>query len=214
MQFAKPLLNRARTKTIATVGPACSDLPAIAALIKAGVDVFRINTAHGDRNEHIRFVDMIREAADKIGWPIAILIDLGGPKIRLGQLFEEPTHCLQDAEFTFVRGMKSSQKDHLVAFYERLIDELDVGNRVMLADGTVSMEVIEKQEDFARCKVIGPGIIRSRQGINLPGVHLSAPAMTGADVANAIWAAENEIDFVGLSFVRTPKDVLDLKELL
>ena len=113
-----------------------------------------------------------------------------------------------------MRGAEARQPDELATTYEPLVDELKVGDNVMLADGTVSMVVCEKKKDSARCRVVQPGLIRSRQGLNLPGVQLSAPAMDEIDRANAIWAADNEIDFVGLSFVREARDVRELKNLL
>jgi pyruvate kinase len=146
--------------------------------------------------------------------PIAVLVDLAGPKIRLGELPGGMIDCAADAEFRFVRGTQSHEPGELTVTYEPLIDELEVGDNVMLADGTVSLSVVEKGADFARVRVLQPGPIRSRQGVNLPGVKLSARALDETDRTNAIWAAENEIDFVGLSFVRHPSDVSELKALL
>jgi pyruvate kinase len=203
-----------RTKIVATVGPACSDRDCIVKLISAGVDVFRLNMAHGDLPQHEEVLATIRAAAAEAGRPIAVLADLSGPKIRLGTLAEDPTACELDDEFRFVRGAQSSSPRQLNCNYEPLIDELSVGDQVMLADGTVAMQVIDKDASGATCKVVGPGEIRSRQGINLPGVKLSAPSLTEDDCRHAAWAAEKRVDFVGLSFVRSHKDVRALKDLL
>lgn len=209
-----PIHLRARTKIVATVGPACREPAQLEALIQAGVDVFRLNMAHGSREKQALVVADIRQASAKLDRPVGILVDLAGPKIRLGELVEDPLRCELGAERILVRGEKAAAPHELVSNYERLIDELSVGDAVMLADGTVGMQVVAKERDQVRCKVTSAGIIRSRQGINLPGVALSVPAMTDEDRENAIWAAQQEVDFVSLSFVRTPVEVLQLKDLL
>lgn len=206
--------QRARTKIIATVGPACGTAEQLAALVAAGADMFRLNMAHGSLAEHSQALAAIRQTSRDLRQPIAVLIDLAGPKIRLGELPGGLIECAAGAEFRFVRGTHAAAPDELTTTYEPLIDELHVGDNVMLADGTVCLSVVDKGADFARCRVVLPGPIRSRQGLNLPGVKLSAPAMNETDRKHAIWAAENEIDFVGLSFVRQPRDVRELKTLL
>lgn len=171
--------------------------------------------AHGSREEHEQVVADIREAERQVGRPVAILVDLAGPKIRLGQLLEDPLECPPDAEFAFIRDQQApASARELTSNYPLLVDELNTGDMVMLADGTVSMRVIAKERNRVRCRVVQPGIIRSRQGINLPGVMLSVPAMTGDDTNNALWAAKSSIDFVGLSFVRSPNEIHALKTLL
>lgn len=206
--------QKPRTKIVATVGPACGTLDMLRTLIRAGVDVFRINTAHGTRAEHQATLDSIRTASDAECRPIGVLVDLAGPKIRLGQLFHDPTLCGLNQEFRFVHGAAPASADQLTCSYARLVDELKTGDRVMLADGTVSMEVTAIEADTAVCRVTGAGILRSRQGINLPGVALTVPAMTEADLSNARWAAQAGADFISLSFVRSPQEVVQLKELV
>lgn len=206
--------RRSRTKIVATVGPACLEPAQLAELIMAGADVFRLNMAHGSLEEHTQRLESIRSTSKKLQRPIAVLADLAGPKIRLGELPGGAIDCVAGAEYRFVRGDYPHEPTDLTTSYEPLIDELQVGDSVMLADGTVSMIVLEKHADWARCKVVQPGLIRTRQGLNLPGVKLSAPAMDEEDRVNAAWAADNGIDFVGLSFVRQPQDVVELKDLL
>ena len=206
--------SNAFTKLIATVGPSSNQPDVLLEMIRQGVDVFRLNMAHGSRSEHEKVLADIREASEKAGRPIGVLVDLAGPKIRLGTLFEDPTTCHPGAHFKFVRGDSASSAEQLVSNYDRLLDELEVGDQVMLSDGTVSMAVVEKANDSVRCRVENGGPIRSRQGINLPGVKLSVPAITEIDHEQAIWAAENGVDFVGLSFVRGTEELHELKELL
>jgi len=204
----------ARTKIIATVGPACREQDQLQELVEAGVDLFRLNMAHGELDQHAVVMKRIRDVSRKLNRPIATLVDLAGPKIRLGEISGGSVECTPNAEFRFVRGEQSNNPGELVCNYVKLIDELAVGDRVMLADGTVALSVMERGADFAHCKVAQPGLIRSRQGINLPGVKISLPAMSEADRAHAAWAAENGADFISLSFVRSPDDVRELKALL
>jgi pyruvate kinase len=209
-----PLTTRGRTKIVATVGPACRSVEMLGKLIRAGVSVFRLNTAHGNEQQRATDLAAIRKASAEVGIEVGVLVDLAGPKIRLGELHTDPTNCDPGETFRFVHGDKPQAADELTCSYTALIHELQVGDSVMLADGTVSMAVVGKSSDEVRCKVIGGGLIRSRQGINLPGAKLSVASLTEADMANALWAAKNDIDFVSLSFVRSPVNVLLLKELL
>ncbi len=212
--MSRPSLKESCTKIVATVGPACASVEKLAALIEAGADVFRINTAHGSRSEHELTLANIRAASKQCGFDAGVLLDLAGPKIRLGQLVEDPLVCEVGATLTFIRGESSEDVHELTSSYARLIDELSPGDRVMLADGLVALKVETVTANSAKCRVTAGGTVRSRQGINLPGVKLSVSAMRPKDVDNAIWAAQNSIDFISLSFVRSPEDVQALKNLL
>lgn len=204
----------ARTKIVATLGPSSSDPATIGALVRAGADVFRLNMAHGGPEQQQANVDMIREASAELETPLGILVDLAGPKIRLGDVENDRVLCESDAEFWFVEGDAPATPTEFTCSYAPLVRELSVGDNVMLADGTVSMVVEEKQPGRARCRVVQRGIVRSRQGINLPGVKLSAPAISVVDHQHAIWAAEAGVDFVSLSFVRAPDEVRALRDIL
>jgi pyruvate kinase len=206
--------SRARTKIVATVGPACRSAEMLRALIRAGVSVFRLNTAHGTSDVRLNVLMDIRKASDELNYPIGVLLDLAGPKIRLGELFEDPCEFKRGAKFAFIRGDKSASASELTSNYAPLIEELKPGDLVMLADGTVSMTVLSKDKDRAICEVAQEGLVRSRQGINLPGTKLSVPSLTDEDIANVAWGAENHVDFVSLSFVRAAADVLKLKRIL
>lgn len=214
MDTSQELHQRARTKIVATVGPACADFDSISRLVHAGVDVFRLNMAHAEPEEQQRHVDNIRELSDRIGEPIAILVDLAGPKIRLGDLPDDRILCDLGGEFYFIDSDQPQAPNELTSSYKPLVKELSVGDRVMLADGTVAMLVESKSPGRVRMRCIQHGVIRSRQGINLPGVKISAPAISVQDHHHAIWAAQAGADFVGLSFVRTPDEVRTLKDIL
>jgi pyruvate kinase len=220
---------------VATVGPASAEEDQLAELVAAGVDVFRINTAHGDRREHQARLAAIREVAARSGRPVAVLADLAGPKIRLGELPGGQLACDVGDRLRFVRTLSAAagngrgegekRGEHpsdapeqvpreLTTTYEPLVDELALGDRVMLADGTVGLVVEQKGDHYAQCRVDQPGEIRSRQGVNLPGVTLSVPTLGPADLDNAAWAARSGVDFLGLSFVRSADDVRQLKALI
>lgn len=214
MQPVRPNINEARSKIVATIGPACNRVESLVELVEHGVDIFRINAAHGTQADFAETLDRIRQVRKQTGFQVAVLLDLSGPKIRLGQLAKDPLEVEPGMELTFVRGEQSSQPLELCSNYERLVDEVAVGNSIMLADGIISLQVKSKEPNKFVCKVISSGTIRSRQGINLPGAMLSVSAMLPTDVQNAIWAANNDIDFVSLSFVRSAQDILSLKNLL
>lgn len=202
------------TKIVATVGPACESPAMLAHLIRAGVDVFRINTAHGTRDDHARLLGAVRSAEEETGHPVGVLVDLAGPKMRLGELAGGAITCQSGEELRFVRGDRTQRPTELVCTYETLIDELQPGDRIMLADGTVALQVERVETDAATCRVEQGGTLRSRQGVNLPGVRLQARALSERDRDAARWAAGAGADFIGLSFVRTPEEVHELRTLL
>ena len=231
-----PIESRpSQTKIVATIGPASSSEEKLVELLQAGVDVFRLNMAHGGPKEQEARLAAIRAASQTVGRPVAVLADLAGPKIRLGEIVGGQLACNTGDRLRFMRllppipsgdgrgegarrvdGTNRGEPDprELTTTYEPLLDELAVGDRVMLADGTVSLVVEATDPDYAQCRVVQPGVIRSRQGVNLPGVKLSVEALGDTDRENAVWAARQGIDFVGLSFVRKADDVRQLKSLL
>ena len=148
MENKLPVGRFSKTKIVATIGPACDSLDRLTALITAGVDVFRLNMAHGQRREHEVRLASIRQAMEQTGQFVAVLADLAGPKIRLGELPGGQMDCHAGAIVRFVRGSVAMQPQDLTTTYEPLVDELAVGDRVMLADGTVSLVVEERGNGF------------------------------------------------------------------
>ena len=204
----------ARTKIVATIGPASNSPEVLKELILAGADVFRLNMAHGTREDHELAISNIRAVADEMEVPIGILVDLAGPKIRLGQLFQDPLQLNNGDVVKFVRGTESKAVDELTCLFEPLIDEVSVGDEVVLADGLAHLTVTEKDSDSLTCVVGDGGTIRSRQGVNLPATKLSIPALGEVDKQKAIWAAKWDVDFVSLSFVSRAQEINELKSLL
>ncbi len=206
--------NIARTKIVATVGPACGSAGKLAELIHLGVDVFRINMAHGNREQHQATVQAINQARDQTGVDVGILVDLAGPKIRLGDLAGDPLELRSGDLIKFIKGNRPLESHQLTCTYQPLVDELSVDDQIMLADGLLRLRVIGKTADEANCVVVDGGTLRGRQGVNVPGAHLSAPAMDEADISNATWAAQQQVQFVSLSFVRRPEEILQLKSII
>lgn len=205
-----------KTKIIATVGPASEDLETMQRMVVAGVDLFRLNFAHGAYDWLEGIVANIRQVSRDLHRPIGILGDLCGPKIRLDELPDGLIHCVEGEHFEFADEAHADFPRRLTCSYADLVSDLRVGDPVLLADGTVTMRVIEKFADEGRvlCVVEHPGEIRSKQGLNLPGAVLSTPSLTNKDREDLRWAVQNEVDFIGLSFVRSADDIVQLREAI
>ncbi|HKI20453.1 MAG TPA: pyruvate kinase [Isosphaeraceae bacterium] len=211
----KEQLGKVRTKIVATVGPASSEPSTLNAMVEAGVDVFRLNFSHGVHSEHSAALETIRRIGLESGRQIAVLQDLCGPKIRLGTIPDDVVACDHDSEFVLAREAGVVNDPHqLSSSYPALADDLEVGQTVLFADGTVAMEVIERGPGWARLKVVLPGLIRSHQGINVPSAGLSVAALTDKDLADLDWTATHPVDYVGLSFARKAADIVCLRREL
>ncbi len=207
----KEQFGKVRTKIVATIGPASSDPAIVRAMVMAGADVFRLNFSHGTHEQHSATLAMIRGVAAEIGTQVAVLQDLCGPKIRLGEIKGGVVVCDQDAEFLLSNVPYPDDAHHLTSTYRTLADDLSLGQSVLFADGTVAMDVIDQGPGWARLKVTLPGHIRSNQGINIPGAGLSVAALTDKDLDDLEWTASHQIDYVGLSFVRKSEDITLLR---
>ena len=203
-----------KTKIVATVGPASASHAQLKSLAGAGVDLFRLNFAHGDHAWLEKIIADVREISRELKRPIGLLGDLSGPKIRLGELPEDGLCLVEGGRVTFVRKPVADDPHYLTCSYAQLIDDLSVGDRVLLADGTVTLRVTEISDDAAICVVEQAGCIRTRQGVNLPGVSLSTPSLTEKDREDLDFALAQGLDYIGLSFVRRAEDVRELKELI
>jgi pyruvate kinase len=205
-------LGQVRTKIVATLGPASRDPAVVRAMIEAGVDVFRMNFSHGDHAEHSRALEDVRAAAHALGREVAVLQDLCGPKIRLGDIAGGSVDCRAEDEFTLTDQPTAGDDPRvLTSTYPTLAADLQVGDDVYFADGAVAMTVVSAAGGAARLRVTLPGRFRSHQGINLPGAALSVPSLTPKDLVDLDWTATHDIDYVGLSFVRQASDVTRLR---
>jgi pyruvate kinase len=205
-------LAQVKTKIVATIGPASDSAERLEQLVRAGVDIFRLNMAHGRTEWRNTVLAQIRKIGQQLDVPIAVLADLSGPKIRLGPVSGGAQQCDAGAEFKFVTSpIASGNPRELTATYPSLIGELKIGDLILLADGTVSMRVVDKAEGWVQCRVEQPGEIRSGSGINLPGVELQMGALTDKDREDLRWLAEAGVDLIGLSFVQRAADVRQLR---
>lgn len=208
--YAEPRLTK--TKIVATVGPACQDREQLRQMILSGVDVFRLNFAHA-RYEVLRdVITQIRELSDELRQTVAILGDLAGPKIRLGQLPEEGLLLQYGDRICFSESPDPNDFRTLTTTYAGLLDDLEPGNRILLADGVVSMKVVQKQPGRLVCEVEQPGRLFSRQGVNLPSSQLKLDSLTPKDLDDLEFALQQRLDFISLSFVRTAEDVRQLRQ--
>jgi pyruvate kinase len=197
-----------RTKIICTLGPASWTLERVASLVKAGMDVARINFSHGELPRHAETIRIVREVASRAGRPIAILGDLQGPKIRVGAL-PEPVELEVGDRVVFAPEGEHTGNE-LPTTYAPLARDVGAGDVVLLADGLLELVVEEVAPPRVAMRVVHGGPLSSHKGINLPGVRFSTPALTEKDLRDLEFALEQQLDFVALSFVRTAADVLDL----
>jgi pyruvate kinase len=205
-----------RTKIVATIGPASASPAILRQLMENGVSVFRLNFSHGTHEEHSSTLVDIRQVSSELGRSVGVLQDLGGPKVRLGPIMGDLVECPLDAEFTLLADRSPANPHELTSSYRDLPKDLRKGETVLFADGTVAMTVIEVRPGLARLKVTLPGRLRSRQGINLPGTDLGVKSLTEKDLLDLDWTARHadDVQFVGLSFVRTADDVAWLRREL
>ena len=205
-----------RTKIVATIGPRSRTPAILRKLIEVGVDVFRLNFSHGTHDEHSAVVADIRTLSRELGQHVAILQDLCGPKIRLGPIPGDVVECALGEEFTLVAQRSSNSTHELTCSYADLSNDLKVGETILFADGTVAMVVTNTEPARARLKVTLAGQLRSRQGLNLPGSELAVKSLTDKDLNDLDWTRQHaeDVDFVGLSFVRSADDVVTLRREL
>ncbi len=200
------------TKIVATLGPASSSLGVVAALIAAGMDVARINASHGTAEQRAEWIRLVRHAAEEAGRPVAVLFDLQGPRIRVGDL-PAPIELEQGSTVVFAPE-DVAKPGQIPTTYEALADDVRVGTRILLDDGVLATEVTEVRPPLVEARVVYGGELKSHKGMNLPGVEVSAPSLTGKDRVDLAFAAEHDVDFVALSFVRRAEDMEQLRGLL
>lgn len=205
-----------RTKIVATIGPATREPEVLKALIKAGATTLRLNFSHGTHEDHQRSIRLIRQTAFELNQPVAILQDLQGPKIRLGK-FETGSIVLKSGDnFTLTSEPVAGTQEISSVTYKPLVDEVPCGATILLDDGRVEMrvEAIDKAKRALRCRVVVGGTLSNSKGVNFPGVYLSIRALTDKDRQDLMFGLDQGVDWVALSFVRNPQDVLEIKELI
>ena len=204
-----------RTKIVATIGPASASKQTLIELIEAGVDVCRINFSHGSYEDHKSVIEYIREINEELGTNIGILADLQGPKLRIGEMENNGVELIPENEIiiTTTKCIGNAQKIYMT--YKQFPNDVKQGERVLLDDGKIILEVIESDKsEQVKAKVVQGGILSSKKGVNLPNTKVSLPCLTEKDLKDLDFALENNVEWIGLSFVRSAGDIIELKCLI
>jgi pyruvate kinase len=203
-----------RAKIVCTLGPASSSPERIAELVAAGLDVARLNLSHGSQEEHLATYQRVRVAADQAGRAVGVLVDLQGPKIRLGTFPGGPMHLTPGQEFVITTEDIPGTSLEASTTYQGLADDVRPGDRVLVDDGRVALEVIGVTGNRVTTRVIVGGPVSDHKGLNLPGVAVSSPAMTEKDEADLRWALTLRADMIAMSFVRGPHDAEPARKIM
>ncbi|CAA0096935.1 Pyruvate kinase [BD1-7 clade bacterium] len=202
------------TKIICTIGPATDSPQMLAAMADAGMNIARLNMSHGDHPSCLNIINHIKAMNAEREQPVAILMDTQGPEIRTGMLQDELKLAEGDEITVSVRGSENVEESSLQINYEDLITSVEVGDRITVDNGLINLDVLDKDNRTLRCMVVDGGVVKSKRHVNLPGIRVNLPAITEKDHKDILFAIEQTVDFIALSFVRTPDDVLELRELL
>ncbi|WP_456397570.1 pyruvate kinase [Desulfurobacterium sp.] len=202
-----------RAKIVATLGPAISDEIVLERLVKEGLNVVRLNMSHGTHDEHKKRIAIVRKVEENTGKPIPVLVDLCGPKIRIGKIKNEPLY-LHRGNVIVLTADRNHGEDEIFVNYEHLPEEVKPGEAILLADGAFRLRVKEIDGRRVICEVIVGGPLTSHKGVNLPHTSLSIPALTVKDKKDVEFAVSEGADMIALSFVRKADDVLELKAML
>lgn len=207
--------TRKKTKIVATLGPACSSREVIKEMIDAGVNVFRVNFSHADYEDVKERIDIIRSLNDEFGYNTAILGDLQGPKLRVGVMKEDVVVKPGDIITFQTAEDVPGTKERVYMNYKEFPRDVNPGEKILLDDGKLMFEALETNGTTeVVCKVIQGGPLKSKKGVNLPNTKVSLPALTTKDIRDAIFAIEQKVDWIALSFVRTPADLEELQDLI
>ena len=203
-----------RAKIVCTMGPAVESSEKVHELIAAGMNMARLNLSHGGHDEHQSRLDLVRSVAAETNQPIAILVDLQGPKIRLARFANGPHDLARGDIFTITADEVEGTKERVGTTYKGLPGDCKPGDRILIDDGKVTVEVVEVKGNDVVTKVIEPGAVSNNKGINLPGVAVSVPALSEKDKEDLRWGLAAGADFIALSFVRSAADIKDVHAIM
>lgn len=204
----------AKTKILATLGPATKDVEAIRTLIHSGIDGVRLNLSHGSYEFFEDVFNSLHTACLEEKTPLAVLVDVQGPKIRIGEL-EQPSVDLLTGNLIEITidDIKGNEKI-ISTSYKQLVIDAEIGNQILINDGLIRLTITEKKSKSLICKIINGGTLTPKKGMNLPGMNLSTPSITEKDFKDLEFVLKHRIDYIALSFVRSAKDVIQLKDWL
>lgn len=201
---------RRRTKIVCTIGPSCNTQKAIEELLLHGMNVARLNFSHGSHEEHAEVIQYIRNAAQKYNYNVPILMDLQGPKIRVGKV-KNGGQMLKAGDIIKITGEDVIGDETTIPIdYTNLIREAQIGNTILLDDGLLELKITARFPDYLEAKVVVGGMLKPRKGVNLPNVPLSIPSLTEKDLKDLEFGIEQDVDLIALSFVRTAGDIRDI----
>jgi pyruvate kinase len=205
-----------RAKIVATIGPATQDADVLRALIEAGATTLRLNFSHGSHDDHQRSIRLIRQISFELNQPVGILQDLQGPKIRLGKFEQGSIQLAKGDPFVLTSEIIVGNQQRACVTYDKLAQEVPSGSTILLDDGRVEMQVtaVDLEAQELHCVVVVGGTLSNNKGVNFPGVYLSVKALTDKDREDLMFGLNQGVDWVALSFVRNPQDVLEIKEII
>lgn len=206
--------KRRKTKIVCTIGPASESPQILKVLIQAGMNVARLNFSHGTHEEHLRKIKTIRQISDRLKQPVAILQDLGGPKIRIGMMKEGGVELKRGKEFFLTSQVLIGDETQATVTYSALPGEVKLGDRILLADGTIELQVLESNGKNIRCQVIVGGILTSHKGMNFPTGTLQVTTFTEKDHEDLLFGIQHGVDLVGLSYIQRADDIEGVKRIL
>ena len=204
-----------KTKIVATIGPASESEEVLRNLFENGLNVCRLNFSHGSHEEHKKRIETIKRVRKEMDLPIGIMLDTKGPEIRLKTFKEEPIYLSQGDEFTLTTRDVEGDKSIVSISYEKLPEDVKVGNMILIDDGLVELEVREiKDGTDIVCVALNNGELKNRKGVNVPNVKIQLPAITEKDYSDILFGIENQVDFIAASFIRKAEDVIEIRKIL
>ncbi len=201
-------------RIVCTIGPASDTMKTIGKMIVAGMDVARLNFSHGTYEQHEKTLNNIRKAEKEWGKPVAVLLDLCGPKIRTGKMQGDGAQLVPGKTIRIVVGPVEGTAECISTITPEVLADLREGDPILLDDGLLELKVVSEGADEVVCEIIVGGLLKSSKGINLPQTSLSLPSLTTKDEADLQWGLDHSIDYVALSFVRSPVEIIDVKAII
>ena len=203
-----------KTKIVCTIGPACDDKDSLISLMKAGMNVARINMSHGSHESHQKTINNILAARNELGLPLALMLDTKGPEIRLGELPKRGIELVAGDIFTLTKKQILGTKKIASVSYPQLIDDVEVGNKIFANNGMLVLRVIKKNEESIDTKVLFGGKLTTHKGINVPGIKIRRDFLSETDKSDLLFAIKNDADYIAASFVSNKEDLFEMKEFL
>jgi pyruvate kinase len=208
------ITSLAKTKILATIGPATDKREKLEALVDAGVNGLRLNFSHGNFEYFENVFNVINEICVRKSLPIPILVDLQGPKIRIGELSQPEIYIASDDTIELTTEEVIGTKELVSTSYKQLVDDSLLGETILIDDGLIKLQITDKKRKSVVCKIIEGGVLKPKKGMNLPGMNLSTPSVTEKDFKNLEFALKHRVDYIALSFVRKAEDIMELKQWL